>query len=391
MGARSVTTIRSDFDSLTLDDLRTRTSEKWRRFSPDVLPTFVAETDFPLAPAIRDALHAAVDRGDTGYVHFEGVPEAFARFAAAWSGWRVDPTRVAIMADVLMGVAEVLRVFTKPGDRVVINTPAYPPFWPFIREYGLEVVEAPLARRGARYELDLARLEAAFASGAHAFLLCNPHNPTGRVFSRDDLVAIAQLAERHGVAVVSDEIHGLLTLPGATHTPFVSLPEAAHGLSASVTSPSKAFNLPGLKCAFAVAGSDAAAERFKSLPPEIWARAGNFGVIASLAAFSGGSEWLRGLVAHLDGNRALLHQLLKERLPAITYGPPEATYLAWLDCNALGFGPDPAAAFLERGQVALAPGTNFGKEGSGFVRLNFGTTRAILVETVERMARAIAR
>ena len=391
MSARSVTTIRSDFDSLTLDDLRTRTSEKWRRFPPDVLPTFVAETDFPLAPAIRDALHAAVDRGDTGYVHFEGVPESFARFAAGWSGWRVDPTRVAIMADVLMGVAEVLRVFTRPGDRVVINTPAYPPFWPIIREYGLEVVEAPLARNGGRFELDLARLEDAFASGARAFLLCNPHNPTGRVFSRDDLVAIAQLAERHGVAVVSDEIHGLLTLPGATHTPFVSLTEAAHGLSASVTSPSKAFNLPGLKCAFAVAGSDAAAERFKALPPEIWARAGNFGVIASLAAFSDGSDWLRSLVAHLDANRSLLDQLLKERLPAITYGRPDATYLAWLDCNALGLGADPAAAFLARGQVALAPGLNFGREGSGFVRLNFGTTRAILIETIERMARAIAR
>lgn len=384
------TTIRSDFDRLTLPELRQRTSEKWRRYPADILPTFVAETDFALAPAIRDALHGAVDRGDTGYVH-EGrdLGEAFARFAAAWFNWNVDVAQVRVAPDVLIGIAEVLRVFTRPGDRVVFNTPAYPPFWPVVREYGLEVVEAPLARRGAHYELDLDALESAFRSGARAFLLCNPHNPTGRVFSREELVAVAGLADRYGVAVVADEIHGLLTLPGATHTPYVSVPEATGGLSATVTSPSKAFNLPGLKCALAVAGSTSAQQRFAALPAELHARAGIFGVIASIAAFNEGADWLRALQAHLDANRALLRELLGARIPEIRYGEPEATYLAWLDCSALGLGPDPSVRFLERGDVALAPGLNFGKEGSGFVRLNFGTTREILVETVERMARAI--
>ena len=384
--------LRADLDSLTLDDLRKRTSEKWRKYPSDILPSFVAETDFPLAPAIHDALHAAVDRGDTGYVHADGrLAEAFAGFAASWFKWRVDPARVAIVPDVLIGNAEVLRVFTRPGDRVVIDTPAYPPFWPVIREYGLEVVEVPLARSGTRYDLDLAGLERAFASGARAYLFCNPHNPTGRVFSRDTLVAVARLAERHGVAVVADEIHGLLTLPGATHTPFISLPEATRGLTATITSPSKAFNLPGLKCALAVAGSDAALARFRALPEEIAARAGIFGVMASIAAFTDGAEWLRGLIAHLGANRALLGRLLAERLPRIAWDQPEATYLAWLDCRGLGLGPDPATAFRERGDVAVTPGQNFGRVGTGFVRVNFGTTRAILIETVERMARALSR
>ena len=385
----STTTIRSDFDRLALSDLRERTSEKWRHYPGDVLPAFVAETDFALAPGVRAALHDAVDRGDTGYVHLGDIADVFARFADSWFGWTVDPARVVVVPDVLMGVAEVLRVFTRPGDRVVINTPAYPPFWPVVREYGLDIVEAPLRLTDARYELDVDALETAFSSGARAFLFCNPHNPTGRVFTRDEVSAIARLASRYDVAVVADEIHGFLTLPGATHTPFVSVPDAARLCSATVTSPSKAFNLPGLKCAFAVAGSDDARERFAMLPAELHARAGIFGLIASRAALTDGADWLRALHAHLDAQRALVGELLSERIPQIAYRRPEATYLAWLDCRELALGRAPADTFLERGHVALASGINFGREGEGFVRLNFGTTREMLIEIVDRMTRAL--
>ena len=376
--------------ALTLADLRTRQSDKWRTHPADVLPAFVAEMDFALAAPIRDALLEAVRIGDTGYANPGGIAEAFAGFAHAIFDWSCDPARVVVVPDVLVGAAEMLRVLTRPGDRIVINTPAYPPFWPIIREYGREVVEVPLARAGDLWDLDLGRLEAAFATGAAAYLLCNPHNPTGRVFTRAQLMDIARLAERYGVAVVADEIHAPMTLPGATHTPFVSLGDAVAETAVTVTSASKAFNLPGLKCAIVIAGSETVRARFAALPDDLHARAGNLGVIASIAAFREGVPWLRDLVARLDRNRRLLADLLRQRLPTVRYEPPEASYLAWLDCSALGLGADPAAIFLERGRVAVSRGLNFGTEGAGFVRLNIGTSEELIAEAVDRMARSIA-
>ena len=373
-----------------LADLRRRRSEKWRVHPADVLPAFVAEMDFALAEPIERALLEAVRLGDTGYANASGLADAFVAFARDLFGWSPDPANVVIVPDVLIGVAEVIRVLTKPGDRVVINTPAYPPFWPVVREFSREIVEAPLARTAdGGWDLDFERLEAAFASGAAAYLLCNPHNPTGRVFTRAQLEIVADLANRHRVVVVADEIHAPMTLPGAIHTPFVRLGEAGVECSVMVTSASKAFNLPGLKCAVAVAGSDAARQRFADLPDELHARAGNLGVIASIAAFTEGGPWLRALIAHLDRNRQLLAGLLERHLPAVGYRPPEASYLAWLDCNALGLGPDPTAVFLERGRVALSRGLDFGAEGAGFARLNIGTSADLMTEAVQRMAAAL--
>ena len=382
--------LKDPFENVKLADLRKRRSEKWRVYSDDVLPAFVAEMDFALAPPISAALEEAIRIGDTGYANAGGVAEAFAIFANEWFGWSPDPRRVVIVPDVLIGVAEMLRLLTEPGDRVVINTPAYPPFWRVIREYGREVFEVPLARSAEGWDLDVAALERAFARGAKAYLLCNPHNPTGRVFTRAQLQAIADLANRYGVAVVADEIHGPLTLSGAKHTPFVTLGDHAARRAATVISPSKAFNLPGLKCAVAVAGSDDVLSRFSALPHDLHARAGNLGVIASIAAFTEGAPWLRALLEHLDRNRRLLTDLLKEDLPDVRYIPPQASYLAWLDCGALGIGPDPAAFFLERGRVALSRGLDFGAEGAGFVRLNMGTSSQLLREAVQRMRAALA-
>jgi cysteine-S-conjugate beta-lyase len=378
------------FEDVRLADLRKRRSEKWRVYSEDVLPAFVAETDFDLAPPIKAALLDAIRISDTGYANAGGVAEAFAIFASEWFGWSPDPRRVVIVPDVLIGVAEMLRLLTGPGDRVVINTPAYPPFWHVIREYGLQVFEVPLSRKTEGWDLDVAALERAFARGAKAYLLCNPHNPTGRVFTRAQLQTIAELANRYGVAIVADEIHGPLTLPGAEHTPFVALGDDAARRAATVISASKAFNLPGLKCAVAVAGSEDVLSRFSALPHDLHARAGNLGVIASIAAFTEGATWLRGLLQHLDRNRRLLTELLEQDLPDIRYVPPQASYLAWLDCGALGLGPDPAAFFLEGGRVALSRGLDFGAEGSGFVRLNIGTSSFLMREAVQRMRAALA-
>jgi len=378
------------FDKVMLADLRRRRSEKWRMYPDDVLPAFVAETDFALATPIRDALLDAVRIGDTGYPSAAGLAEAFVVFAKEWFGWSPDPERVVLVPDVLVGVAEMLRVLTEPGDRVVINTPAYPPFWPIVREYGREIVEVPLSRSRDGWDLDFAGLEAAFVRGAKAYLLCNPHNPTGRVFTRAHLEKVAELANRFGVAIVADEIHGPLTLRGATHIPFVALDGVATERAVTVTSASKAWNVPGLKCAVAVAGSDAVRSRFAALPHELHARAGNLGVIASIAAFTQGAPWLRALLEHLDRNRRLLADLLERDLPGVRYVPPQASYLAWLDCTALGLGPDPAPFFLERGRVALSRGLDFGREGAGFVRLNMGTSAQLMSEAVDRMRSALS-
>ena len=364
-----------------LDNLRQRRSTKWVEHPPDVLPAFVAEMDVQLAEPIRDALHEAIELGDLGYTEAGGLLDACAAFMTRRLGWTPDPARMQIVPDVMTGIVEVLRALA-PGAGVVINTPVYPPFFPGIAEAGCEVVEVPLAAG----ELDLDGIDRAFAGGARALLLCNPHNPTGRVLAPDRLADVAALAARHDALIVADEIHGPLALPGARHTPLGALGDSR---SVVLTSASKAFNLAGLKCAISIAGSDEIAEQLAArFPDELRYRAGMLGVIGSQAAFVHGDAWLDDLLGRLDANRRLLAALLAERLPAIGYRPPDASFLAWLDCRALGLGDDPAAAFLERGRVALVAGPDFGAPGRGFARLNLGTSAALITEAVDRMAAA---
>jgi cystathionine beta-lyase len=373
-----------------LDVLRERRSAKWRTFDADVLPLPVAEHDFELAPPVAEALRTAVERSDTGYaVAVPAVGEALARFAAERWRWDIDPVRVSPVADVGVGAVELLRVLTRPGDRVVISPPVYPPFYRWVPEAGATVVEVPLAATDDGWRLDLAGLERAFAEERPAVhLLCSPHNPVGRVHSPDELAALVELARRYDVVLVSDEIHAPLVLPGATFTPLLTVPGAAE-VTVALLSASKAFNLAGLKCAAVVSASARMAEAVGRLPDDLRWRVGHFGVLATVAAFTEGGEWLDRLVLTLDRRRTQLGTLLAERLPAVRWTPPEATYLAWLDCRSAGAGDAPRTACLERGRVALEPGTNFGSPGDGHLRLNFGTSAEILDEAVARMARAL--
>ncbi len=374
-----------------LESLRRRTSEKWAAYPDDVLPMFVAEMDFPLAPAIRDALHEALDLGDTGYVypHDAGAREAFAAFAADRWGWELDPLGVCPVADVGVGAVELLRVLTRPGDRVAISPPVYPPFFRWVPEAGATVVEVPLASTDDGYRLDLAGLERAFAEERPAaYLLCSPHNPVGRVHSPEELGALVELARRYDVVLVSDEIHAPLVLPGATFTPLLTVPGAAE-VTVALLSASKAFNLAGLKCAAVVTASQRMAERVARLTPDLRWRVGHFGVLATVAALTEGDEWLDRLLLTLDRRRAELGELLATRLPAVRWTPPEATYLAWLDCRALGSGDTARDACLERGRVAFEPGSRFGPPGAGHLRLNFGTGADVLAAGVGRMAAAL--
>jgi cysteine-S-conjugate beta-lyase len=378
------------FDDLRLERLRSRRSAKWSRYPPDVLPAWVAEMDFPLAPAIARALRAAVDRDDAGYADAGRLPEVYATFAAARFGWQVDPGRVVLVADVMSGVAELLRALTDPGDGVVVNPPVYPPFFNLTREVGRRVVEAPLARGPAGWELDLDALESAFAAGARAYLLCHPHNPTGRSLAPDELAAVAELAVRHDVLVVSDEIHAPLTLNGARHTPYLTVGSEAAERGIAIVGASKAWNIAGLKCALIVTGSARMeGELAARLPKHVPLHVGHLGVLASIAAFESAGDWLDSLTDQLDRNRRRLAELLAEHLPKVGYVQPQAGYLAWLDCRELDLGDDPAGAFLERGRVALSSGPTFGADGRGFARLNFGTSAPLLEEAVRRMAAAV--
>lgn len=303
--------------ALPVDQLRLRTSTKWRRYPQDVLPMFVAETDFVPAPAITAALARAVQLGDTGYTPPDpGIRAAYAGFAERRFGWTVDPSRIRTTCDVMMGVVEILRRVVAPGDRVVVTPPVYPPFFDCVPEAGALVERVPLRDTGEAWELDLAGIEAAFAGGARAILLCNPHNPTGTVHSRASLAALADLAATYGAVVVSDEIHAPLTGRGATFTPFLDASPTAARVGYAVVSASKAFNLAGLKCALMVTADDATTAVVRSLPDEVEWRTGLFGALAAVAAFSGESDdWLDAQLAALDVNRVLLAELLAEHLP----------------------------------------------------------------------------
>jgi len=380
--------MHNGFEDLDLDRLRRRRSEKWQLHPPDVLPAFIAEMDYDLAEPLLASMRTAVDLSDCGYATPDGLGETFAAFAAARHGWAVDPARVHLVPDVMAGFDAILALATEPGDGVVINPPVYPPFFKHIGFARRKVVEVPLVRVDGRWELDFAGLEAAFAAGARAYLLCSPHNPTGRVFSAADLGRIGELAERYGVLVVADEIHASLTLPGARHTPFVSLGGAAAERGITLASASKAFNVAGLKGAVAVAGSAAMEHLLARLPESCHYGAGLFGVLTSLAAWSSGGDWLDALIGQLDHARTEFGRLLGERLPGALYTPPEASYLAWVDCAGLGLGPEPAAVFLDRGRVALGRGLDFGTPGDGFVRVTIGTSSALLSAIVDRMAAA---
>ena len=373
-----------------LEVLRQRRSAKWRSFEPDVLPLPVAEHDFDLAPAVAEALRAAVERADTGYaMAVPAVGEALAGFAVRRWGWELDPAAVRPVADVGVGAVELLRVLTRPGDAVVVSPPVYPPFFTWVPEAGARLLEVPLARTDAGWRLDLPALGRAFADQRPAaYLLCSPHNPVGRVHDPAELASLVALARRHDVVLVSDEIHAPLVLPGATFTPLLTLPGAAE-VTVALLSASKAFNLAGLKCAAVVTASARMAERVARLPEDLRWRVGHLGVLASVAALTEGDDWLDRLLLTLDRRRADLGELLAARLPAVRWTPPEATYLAWLDCSALGAGDTVRDACLQRGRVAFEAGSRFGAPGEGHLRLNFGTGPEILDAAVSRMAQAL--
>lgn len=358
---------------------------KWRVYPAEVLPAWVAEMDARPCPAVVEAVESAVRRGDTGYTWIEPYAEAFAGFAEDRWGWSLEPGRLVSVPDVMIGVLEMLRLFTDRGDAVIVSPPVYDSFFGFISGYDRRLVTAPLDAAG---RLDGEALERAFAEatsggGRAAYLLCNPQNPTGTVHTAAELTMLADTADRYGVRVVADEIHAPLVLSGDGFTPYLSVPGGERGVA--LHSASKAWNLAGLKCALAIAG-DEAQDDLARMPEVATHGASHVAAIAHAAAMSDGRDWLDQLLTELAANRDHLATRLAAELPEAGYHPGDATYLAWLDLRALGLGPDPAEVLRTRGQVALASGPRYGQvAGAGFARLNFATSPEVLDEVVDRV------
>jgi cystathionine beta-lyase len=370
-----------------LATLHERRSEKWTGHDSDVLVATIAEMDFPLAEPVAEVLRGAIERSDLGYA----VPaprrlrDAFAGFARRRLRWDVDPDQITLVPDVMVGLVELCRLLAGPNEAVAFVTPAYPPFFT-----ALPHAVARLEYLGALEDaaVDLETLARSIAGGTRVLILTNPHNPTGRVLPRSELEAIAELCAEREVWVLADEIHAPLVLPGAEHTPWLEVSDAARSCGVALTSASKAFNVAGLKAALVATASDRMRSILNRLP-DLSDQVGLLRVLAAEAAFAESDEWLDAVLAQLDVNRSLLGERLTAEVPAIRWRPPMASYLAWLDCRELGLGDDPAETLLERGRLALSPGLDYGREGAGFARLNFGTSPELVAEAVRRIRSAL--
>ncbi|MGA1329343.1 MAG: MalY/PatB family protein [Candidatus Nanopelagicales bacterium] len=377
-------------DSSLLAQLHQRTSSKWRKYDASVLPMHVAEMDFDVADKIKQEIITRVQRGDLGYLG--PIPElgpAFSGFAQRRWGWHLDPERISLAADVGVAAIEISRVLTNPGDSVLINSPVYNNFYTWIEESKLNLVDVPLRRTESTWELDIAGIEKAFQSGIKIFLLSNPQNPVGRVHRKQELEQIAELANKYGVAVISDEIHAALTYQDLTFTPYLSIPAAAEW-GYTITSASKAWNIAGLKAAMIIPGSSSAAIRINKVPTAVHWRTSIIGAFAMVSAFNSGDAWLNETLSQLDSNRKNLKDLLKQELPNVGYHIPESSYLAWLDLTAYGSNASWHDQILSRGKVSIVPGQDYGKAYPNFIRLNFATYPEVLTEGIQRIAQALS-
>jgi cystathionine beta-lyase len=380
-----------ELDAISVDDLRARGGIKWSTF-PDSIGAFVAEMDFGVAPGIARALHTAVEDAQFGYLPpslVGAMSEAVAQWYARLYGWEISPERIHPLPDVIKGLEAAMEHFSGAGEKVIVTTPAYMPFLRIPELFGREIIRVPMLHDDGVWRLDLDGIDRSFADGAGLLVLCNPYNPLGRVFTREELEPLAAIVERHGGRVFSDEIHAPLVYPGAHHVPYASISEVTASHTVTAASASKAWNLPGLKCAQLLLSNDADAALWEKFGFMASHGAANLGVIANTAAFTSGHQWLEEIVGYLDGNRKILADLVAEHLPGVRYTPPEGTYLAWLDCRELGLGDELGEFFRDRAGVAMVDGVACGEPG--FVRLNFALPRPVLEQAVAQMGEAVAQ
>ena len=384
--------MRYDFDRI--EPRRASDSAKWNHYGEDVLPLWVADMDFASPQPILDALHQRVDHGIFGYSHgLDGLSELICARMKELQNWEITPQDLLFLPGLVCGLNVLCRAVGEAGDGVLVNTPVYPPFLTAPENQGrvLQTANQRPVRRGnnLHYELDIDALEAAVEPNTRLFILCNPHNPTGRAFTVDELGAIGDLCKRHDLIICSDEIHSDLLLGDTRHFAIAAQDAEIAQRTITLLAPSKSWNVPGLGCSIAIIQNPALRERFNQAKAGIVPHVNLLGYHAAYAAYAEGGEWLSQLRRYLTANRDFAVDYINTHMPAIHATVPEATYLMWLDCRACGFEGDAYQFFLEHAKVALNDGARFGKVGEGFVRLNLGAPRATVAEALARMRHAL--
>ncbi len=383
--------VTAHYDDLTIEDLSGVLGVKWNKF-PDCIGAFVAEMDFRTAPPVIEALQEIVQEGFFGYLPEQRSNELSAAVSAWYAnttGWEVPAEWIYPLPDVIKGLEVTLTHFAPKGGKVIVPTPAYMPFL-FVPEFhGREIVQVPMLEHDGRYTYDLDAIDRAFADGGEVLIICNPHNPIGRVLTREEMLAVSEVVDRHGGRVFSDEIHAPLIYEGHTHVPYASISETAANHTVTAIAASKAWNLAGLKCAQIVISNERDNESWKD--GAWWAGHGasSLGVVASTVAWTQGQPWLDDIIAYLDGNRKLMANLVAEHLPGVRYTPPEGTYLGWLDFRETPLDGDLAEFFRENAKVAVVDGAACGEVASRFVRFNIAMPQPILARSVRQMAEAL--
>jgi cysteine-S-conjugate beta-lyase len=389
--------MRYNFDHIP--DRRLTDSMKWNRYDEDVLAMWVADMDFPVAQPILEALDERLQHAVFGYPdtheHLSPYPELremLAERMLTMYNWQVAPDEVLFLPGVIAGLNLTCQTVGKPGEGVLIQTPVYPPFFYTAPNASMILQEAPLGlQKDGSYEIDWEAFEAAFTDQTRLFILCNPHNPVGRVFRKDELEHMAEICLRKGVVICSDEIHCDLLFQGQRHTPMASLDREVAMHSVTLMSPTKTYNVAGLQCSFAIVQNKVLREKLVQMKRGLVMWVNLMGLTATLAAYQDGQDWLNQVLLYLEGNRDYLFDTIRTDFPEIRMARPEGTFLAWLDCRDSGIQGNPYEYFLREARIAFNDGPTFGKDGKGFVRLNFACTRAVLTQALERMKTALLK
>jgi len=379
--------MKYDFDSLI--SRRGSDSVKWRKYPDNVLPLWVADMDFPSHPRIIDAM---TDRLAHPYYGYSCVDDELYGVICDWAarryGWEIQPEWLLYVPGVVTGMNWAIQSLISKDETLYYQTPVYPPFLKFAANAGVNAVDIPLRDTPDHYVIDFDDFERSI-QGPGVFALCNPHNPAGRVFAKEELERLAQICLEKGVKICSDEIHCDLVYSDQQHISIASLSNEIAANTITLMAPSKTFNIPGLEFSFAIVPNPELRKQLENSRRGLVGHPGILAFPAAKAAYQHGEDWLDELLVYLESNRDYLNQFLTENLPAIQFHRPQGTYLAWLDCRELALEKDASEFFLDEARVALNNGADFGKAGEGFVRLNFGTPRSNLTEALSRMKEAL--
>ena len=389
--------MRYDFDHVP--DRRPTDSIKWNKYEADVIPLWVADMDFPVAEPVLQALRGRIEHGIFGYPDVHPKPNAVSdlqqvlvdRMQRLYN-WQVAPNELLLLPGVIVGLNLTCHTLATPGGGVLIQTPVYPPFFQTAPNAGMMLQEASLVRQpDGEYEVDWEAFERAFTDQTRVFILCNPHNPVGRVFHKNELERLGEICLRRGVMICSDEIHCDLLFKGHKHIPIASLDKEIAQNTVTLMSPTKTFNIAGLQCSFAIVQNKELRKMLGQTMKGLVMWVNLIGLTATLAAYRDGQDWLEQVLVYLEGNRDYLFEVIQSELPGLKMVKPEGTYLAWLDCRKSGIQGNPCEFFIKEARVGLNDGGTFGKDGEGFVRLNFASTRATLTQALDQMRAALEK